>query len=379
MSETDAVKLQGFKTRTLQRQRELAHTVVGVSCPGCGMHIVEKGAVTDAQTEMEVASPGDTPPDKKQWKGELKRRGLGGRVKQSWPEMHKGTRYGARVPLNIELLYWILCIMHMGCRFAGMLFQTYILNMIGESPRDKKHNQQEEIFTVLKGVGIQIKETKLKKKSNKANQPLPKQINFTGEAAEGLLAIFPGLLEIVFPEKKRLQFVRVRLGYERAKDAVEKWTKCWALLNLHDTPKEEWGKLADNVQTTGTDFVNAYVLSNARTQGLYLHLLVAHTPDLIRRFGPLGYFQAQNVEHHHAARKARHLRTTNRSPTDRGRQVMSQVVTLKHLAQTLGSEGWRQRMKEKLRQSKIARMLRHTAKYLKKEKVGSDFRDTIIE
>jgi hypothetical protein len=44
----------GWQERTLEFQRRLAHTVAGVDCPGCGMHIVE--VVTDPATQMKVAS-----------------------------------------------------------------------------------------------------------------------------------------------------------------------------------------------------------------------------------------------------------------------------------------------------------------------------------
>jgi hypothetical protein len=40
-------------------QRVLAHTVAGVTCPGCKMQIVEKGDFTDPKTHMVVATPED--------------------------------------------------------------------------------------------------------------------------------------------------------------------------------------------------------------------------------------------------------------------------------------------------------------------------------
>ena len=41
----------------------LAHSVAGVTCPGCKMNIVEE--VKDSKTEMKVAKHGDKPPQKK--------------------------------------------------------------------------------------------------------------------------------------------------------------------------------------------------------------------------------------------------------------------------------------------------------------------------
>ena len=65
--QTTPTHLEDLQARDLQRIRLLAHAETG-TCPGCNMHIVDKGCVQDPSVEMEVADPDCDPPSRKKWK-----------------------------------------------------------------------------------------------------------------------------------------------------------------------------------------------------------------------------------------------------------------------------------------------------------------------
>jgi hypothetical protein len=80
------------------------------------MKIVEKGDFTDPKTQMVVETPDENAPGKKKWpKGSLL-----AKMKRTWPELHKGVKYGMKLPLNIAVHVkdWVLCILHMNLRIV---------------------------------------------------------------------------------------------------------------------------------------------------------------------------------------------------------------------------------------------------------------------
>jgi hypothetical protein len=75
-------------------------------------------------------------------------------------------------------------------------------------------------------------------------------------------------------------------------------------------------------------FVQAYQNAHKKTQGLYLHILVAHIPAFIERVGSLQPYQMQGAEAHHATRKKIYLNLTNRKPGERDRQCFKQILAM---------------------------------------------------
>jgi hypothetical protein len=71
------------------------------------------------------------------------------------------------------------------------------------------------------------------------------------------------------------------------------WSETGGLINCtngrgdlsHD--QAVWELHADEVAASGKRIVAAYILTHKNTEILYMHLLVAHTPDFIRSFGDL--------------------------------------------------------------------------------------------
>jgi hypothetical protein len=100
-------------------------------------------------------------------------------------------------------------------------------------------------------------------------------------------------------ENGKDNYNKVLEQYKRAVDAWGKWAHTWGLLNnkaqqgdLLAHNQAAWDARADEVAVSGKAFVDAYMLAHKKTQSLYMHLLVTHTPDMIRRFGDLRSFQS---------------------------------------------------------------------------------------
>jgi hypothetical protein len=181
---------------------------------------------------MVVAKPDEKAPDKEKWpKGSLL-----AKMKKTWPELHKGVKYGVKLPVNISIKDWVLCILHMNLRIVGNLFQHTVVDRVGHCPRDKNHDQAQELYDLLQKLCVWIKLTKLKKKSNKVEQKFEHCISFGGEAAESLMSAYPAMLDIIYPPSKRRVMEngkdnKVLEQYKRAADAWGKWAHTWGLLD----------------------------------------------------------------------------------------------------------------------------------------------------
>ena len=82
------------------------------------------------------------------------------------------------------------------------------------------------------------------------------------------------------------------------------WCQLWELFPSY----------ADKVEKLALRFIDSWVKAAKATEGVYLHLLVAHFPDVIRKYGDLGLRQTEGLEHCHKVRKEVGRRATNRKP-----------------------------------------------------------------
>ena len=101
------------------------------------------------------------------------------------------------------------------------------------------------------------------------------------------------------------------------------WAVCWTLLNQkleHShvlTIQQVRNERAVLFKAAADAFVRAHVAAVGTTEGLYLHIIHAHVPDQIRKWGDLRLRQTQGLEHAHKIRKQIGLNASNRKPGQR--------------------------------------------------------------
>ena len=109
------------------------------------------------------------------------------------------------------------------------------------------------------------------------------------------------------------------------------WDVCWALIKADKFDREAW---AVEIENAGAEFITAWVAAvGGATKGVYLHMLQAHIPDLVRRFGNLSKYSSQGLEHTHKMQKRFAPLGTNFKPGERGRSQLDQMLALEHVAQ----------------------------------------------
>ena len=107
------------------------------------------------------------------------------------------------------------------------------------------------------------------------------------------------------------------------RQAWHAWGVCWALLNeplvyTDDCKNEDVREERAALFKVSVDaFVRAHVAAAGTTEGLYMHILHAHVPDQIRRWGDLRPRQTQGLEHAHKIRKQVGLNASNRKQGQR--------------------------------------------------------------
>ena len=112
------------------------------------------------------------------------------------------------------------------------------------------------------------------------------------------------------------------------REAWYAWAVCWKLLNdkLTRPPgitiREVRNVRAVLFKAAADAFIRAHVAAVGTTEGLYLHILHAHVPDQIRKWGDLRLRQTQGLEHAHKIRKQIGLNASNRKPGQRIKTMM---------------------------------------------------------
>ena len=361
MCNTNPTFIEDQIQRTPDRIKLLAHAIEG-ECPGCKAQIVE--VVEYPDTQVPIANPDDKEPAKAKWNKTQKTTLKKG---TDWVKVHCGIKYGRTPLINFpEVTDWVMCLLHMNLRIVGSLFKELIVGNIDlhQAENTSKTAQTDELLKIIvEDNQIHMKKGKLEKPKNSLDTNDFKKVSFAGSEASALLTIYPLLLNVVFPCSVREKNPAVRHQYEQVANAWKLWAETWKLVNStldvdSDATRKE---RALAVAKSGKEFVDAWVVAHKRTQGLYLHLLVAHVPEMIRRFGDLRSYSSQGLEHDHSVRKKIGLQLTNRKPGQRLKQKMvfgiSYTHTTKEFRQSLDATEWKvlKRAKEVKAERRAAR------------------------
>ena len=332
----------------------LSHSIEG-TCPGCNYEIV--GVIAPKQSgktkkkQMLVARYGDREPIVP---AEIKEVNHKTGRSLSWLQLHKGVRYGSTPPYLWSPQEWICCILHCGLCITKGLWERTIVAEIGKLGNDP--TVIAETLEMLGKLGIKMKPSKLKPKSKKQDN-YDDRIKASGFGCGDTYKLVEGrnnILKLMCPEdicgpwieddtlfatpasfeahlvsaaethgKGPKYSVQAATSKLRMRHAWYLWAKLWELLNAdmiykEGTPhRETWSIRADEVESQAVTFVRSWVKATKATQGLYLHLLVAHIPSQIREFGDLRVRQTQGLEHAHKIRKNVGRHATNRKQGQR--------------------------------------------------------------
>ena len=116
-----------------------------------------------------------------------------------------------------------------------------------------------------------------------------------------------------------------------------------------------WAARAKEVQEQMKKFVQAHIAAVGVTQGLYIHILHAHTHEQIAARGDLRVRQSQGLEHCHKVRKRIGCEATNRKPGERLTTMLGHVHIKAYLAR-LQSQSFFASDHEKKKAAKIRRL-----------------------
>jgi len=313
---TDDSFLSAQQRRTLDRINLLTHSALG-ECPGCGVQIVDD---VTGENQMLRASPGDDEPTKKTFSEKLKK------SKKTWLQGHFGCVYGRYVPIHVEIMHWILCLLHCGLRIVGALLEHTVLDHIGTCVAVGQ-DQAAELKKIFAGISVVIKDKKLAKRPTNLDKAWTGNFSCGGADAEKITYVADSLLGVVFPKTVRDRDDEVRRKFEKCTAAWANWRSLWALLatDLEDTEaaRQTHARL---VKAQSRIFVDAFVKAHKKTQGLYLHLISAHLHEFVLEWGDLRPFQAQGLEHCHSLRKQAARAMTNKKKGQRISQMMDFLV-----------------------------------------------------
>jgi hypothetical protein len=176
--------------RTRERILCLAHATLGGTCPACDKTIVM--VVTDKKKQVPFAERGAQAPSSANGKTHLSR--------------HMGVVLGQTPPFLFEPSEWVICILHFCLCIVGGLFQRTICDLLDkmkEPNLDKGHaSQLERLQEILKGCGLQVKDSKLTKKSKnvKGHDLHTKSHTFAGRGAELAMVVCDPMVRIVLPD-----------------------------------------------------------------------------------------------------------------------------------------------------------------------------------
>jgi hypothetical protein len=302
---------------------------------------------------MRIAKAGDVQPATTSWRGSLEDALFEDKT-VTWAQLHKSVVYGQHPLFHILHADWVICILHLNLRIVGSMFKELVVERIGWHVI-KDHDQLDAIHQLLADAGVNMKKKKLEKKANTLKAAKEwKKLSFIGAETLTVLELFPAVVAEIYPVSARADR-GVELEYQQCLDVHRKWCKVWDLLNKGVGP-EERDHRANEVETAGVEYVKSWVEAHKRTQGLYVHLLVAHVPDMIRRHGCLVPYQAQGLEHMHSIRKRLGLRNSNRKKGSRTGQIMKQLIAMdsmrKHFYNTLDARDHDQRVKARASRAK---------------------------
>ena len=130
---------------------------------------------------------------------------------------------------------------------------------------------------------------------------------------------------------------RVWASWERAWNAVNADFD-YSALSETCTYEDIWADRACKIRVLMHRYVSNWVACVGATQGLYLHILVAHLPDQIERWGDLRVRSSQGLEHCHKRRKKIGCDATNRKKGQRLETMLTHIVVLDHIHRLLDED-----------------------------------------
>lgn len=298
------------------------------------------------------------------------------KMKLTWLQMHKGIMFGKFPLWNIPVNRWVLCILHMNLRIVGGMFNALVRDYICETAGSSQ-DQKNELYKLLRDSGVWIKEKHLDKKKLSLNAKQMPKVSFIGRDTETITTLSDHIMEIVHPKAVREEQSRKGKAalkqYERSMACWAAWKKVWRLLNtdLDSTSATARADRVSAVAEAGQHWLTTWLAAHKATQGLYIHLLVKHLPDLIREFGDLRPYQSQGLEHAHSRRKKIADRNTNKRTGESGRtaQAMGALIAddyCNKAARNTIEQGIQEARSKKLEHSRNKRIVELAAKGIHK-------------
>jgi hypothetical protein len=344
--------------RSRDRIRLLSHVKLG-KCPGCDMQIVD--VVTDKKREVALCVPGCVHPAVP-----IGKAGKG----VTHLSLHHGIVPGQDVVFDIEPTDWTTCLLHANLCIVGGMFKRTIVSETGKLQDKKVDNtsQSMAIHALMKEAGMQMKPPK-EQTSKKLDQFqfTFKSASFAGADAFRMMGIHGKMIDIIYPVRVCGPWVPDSILFgddhaaataaEQAAQAMasnkpaavqrthvrrvwHSWAKVWLLFNTDlryregVTRAQVHKERAAEMRVLTRQFVRDHVAAVGVTQGLYLHIVHAHLPDEIERWGDLRKRQSQGLEHCHKIRKRWGCDATNRRPGQR----LQTLMTLKTIRAFIGRE-----------------------------------------
>jgi hypothetical protein len=263
----------------------------------------------DKKTQRPLARPGDpTPPKPYRFKD----------VCHS--TLHFNQKIGQLPLLKLPAEKWCICVLHMHLAIVGMIFKKSVLedNSLGSlmSGGRSEGTLAHGLFLLLKAAGVHLKLPHAPENDvNKFYHSISKH-KFAGADASKLLAVWPQVMQLVFPDSRRKGNKPLQERYDNHCHVWKFWAdQLWPLIQNTDIDRTQ---KANQLQSKAIEFVTLWVNATGGTQNLYLHLLVKHLPEQVRPGTPLSmpcdpwFLQTQSLESKHSFRKKIHLNRTNK-------------------------------------------------------------------
>ena len=310
----------GFERRNMEQLQLLAHTREG-TCPGCKMEVTKN--VTNPKTQMPLVTAKDIA------KGKIKQPLVPDSVpkvapkpgsaptakakKPTWNQCHFGKRYGVPPLILIEPSRWAICLLHCNLRVVGTMFKKTVFENLTNKPGDLLRAQQ--LYTCLLENSIPVDRVKQTSDNVADYYDSISKHGFAGEDCTRLLAIYPQLLEILFPPAEREELGRTtQAKIQQYYEVWQYWAEhLWTAINEKTVTSDV---KANIVKERAAVFCSLWESAFGQTPTLYLHLLAVHLPEQIKDYpaDPI-YFVLQGLEHCNKKRKQYKLLCNNHKRT----------------------------------------------------------------
>ena len=217
---------------------------------------------------------------------------------KKWPDKHRGHYYGKLPVLPVELWDFIHDLLHALLRStANMFFFTVSMSLRSEAAAEELCTFMEEEYGV-----------KTDPVFNQGSRAVTKKRlrGWNGEECQSVLKNIREILSRVYPQQDSPQH-REMLTVWTA------WESLYVVLLIDDVRTEKWEELATLVDHRAKLWHNAVLqVTGPHDVTPFMHEIVVHFGDFIRRVGPLPPFSSEGVEARHQPVKRTGKTRTNR-------------------------------------------------------------------